>query len=296
MFDRLEPAVADLRLLLATTARPRETRLPVMTPREAATQLHAGAARGWPVGLLFGGERAGLETQDIALAQGIVTVPVDLRFRSLNLAQAVALCAYEWRVAHDAGPPTIFPDAVPPAEQATMLGLYEHLEGELEAAGFFHPPEKRDSMVRNLRVALGRARFTDQEARTFRGVITALAKGPRAGSGQACREKGADDSDPDTRATDQTSGPRPVQGGLAGTRGGVRKSAGQSGGCCMDRRGFVFGGAALAALARTSSARADAATKLPIETDDLRSSAREAWVYGLPLIEAARLRADAIGR
>jgi tRNA/rRNA methyltransferase len=177
VFERVEDAIADLRLTLATTARPRETALPVMTPREAAVALQDGAAQGWPVGLLFGAERAGLETLDIALCQGIVTVPVALRFRSLNLAQAVAICAYEWKVAQDAGPPAIFPDAEAPAEQATMIGLYEHLEGELDAAGFFHPPEKRPSMIRNLRVALSRARLTDQEARTFRGVVTALAKG-----------------------------------------------------------------------------------------------------------------------
>jgi tRNA/rRNA methyltransferase len=177
VFDRIEDAIADLRLTFATTARPRETELPVMTPREAAAALNAGAARGWASGLLFGGERAGLETADIALCQGIVTVPVDVRFRSLNLAQAVALCAYEWRLTLDAGPPVGFQPAEPPADQAAMLGLYEHLEAELDAAGFFHPPEKRASMVRNLRVALGRARFTDQEARTFRGVVTALSKG-----------------------------------------------------------------------------------------------------------------------
>jgi tRNA/rRNA methyltransferase len=177
VFERVEDAIGDLRLTLATTARPRETSLDVLTPREAAAALHDGAAQGWPVGLLFGGERAGLETHDIALCQGIVTVPVDLRFRSLNLAQAVALTAYEWKVAEDAGPPAIFPEGPPPADQAMMLGLYEHLEGELDAAGFFHPPEKRPSMVRNLRVALSRSRFTDQEARTFRGVVTALAKG-----------------------------------------------------------------------------------------------------------------------
>jgi tRNA/rRNA methyltransferase len=177
VFERLEDAVADLRLLLATTARPRETVLPVITPREAASQLHQGVAQDWPVGLLFGGERAGLETHDIALSQGIVTVPVDERFRSLNLAQAVAVCAYEWRVAKQAAPPSNFVEGAAPAEQAAMIGLYEHLEGELNAAGFFHPPEKRPSMIRNLRVALSRARMTEQEVRTFRGVITALAKG-----------------------------------------------------------------------------------------------------------------------
>ena len=177
VFARLEDAVADLRLTLATTARPRETELPVMTPREAAAQLREGVAQGWPVGLVFGGERAGMETADIALCQGIVTVPIDPKFRSLNLAQAVAVNAYEWWVGQGAGPPANFVLGPPPAEQATMLGLYEHLEGELDASGFFHPPEKRPSMVRNLRVALGRARFTDQETATFRGVVTALSKG-----------------------------------------------------------------------------------------------------------------------
>ena len=177
VFERVEDAVADLRLTLATTARPRETHLPVATPREAAGALREAVADGLAVGLLFGGERAGLETADIALCQGIVTVPIDPRFRSLNLAQAVAVCAYEWRVAADAAPPANFTAREPPADQATMQGLYEHLETELDAAGFFHPPEKRPSMVRNLRVALGRARFTDQEARTFRGVVTALSRG-----------------------------------------------------------------------------------------------------------------------
>jgi tRNA/rRNA methyltransferase len=177
VFASLAPALADLRLTLATTARPRETTLPVMTPREAAASLQAGVGQGWPVGLLFGGERAGLATHHIALSQGIVTVPVHTRHKSLNLAQAVAICAYEWRCAEDAGPPAAFADDTPPADQAAMLGLYEHLESELDAAGFFHPPEKRPSMVRNLRVGLSRARFTDQEARTFHGVVTALAKG-----------------------------------------------------------------------------------------------------------------------
>jgi len=177
VFDRLEDAIADLRLVLATTARPRETALSVIAPREAALELRAAAGREWACGLLFGGERAGLETADIALCQAIVTVPVDPRFHSLNLAQAVAINAYEWRLARDQGLPAAFGEGPAPAGQAAVLGFYEQLETELDAAGFFHPPEKRPSMVRNLRVAFGRARLTDQEVRTLRGVVTALAKG-----------------------------------------------------------------------------------------------------------------------
>lgn len=178
VYGSVAEAIADLTLVFATTARNRETQLPVLTPRQAAADLHTRVAAGQAVGMLFGGERAGLETADIALCQGIVTIPVDERFRSLNLAQAVALNCYEWRLGVDETPRQAFAhNALPPADQAAMMGLYEHLEGELDEAGFFHPPEKRPSMTRNLRVALGRASFTDQEVSTFRGVITALSKG-----------------------------------------------------------------------------------------------------------------------
>ncbi len=106
-----------------------------------------------------------------------MTIPVDPRFHSLNLAQAVAITAYEWRLTRAAGPPPRFTAAPAPADQAAVHGFYDQLEGELEAAGFFHPPEKRASMVRNLRVAFGRANLSEQEVRTLRGVVTALSKG-----------------------------------------------------------------------------------------------------------------------
>lgn len=176
VFDTLEAAVGDLQLVLATTARPRETQLPVEPPRTAALRLFDGAGQALRTGLLFGGERAGLETADIALCHGIITIPVDPKFWSLNLAQAVVVCAYEWRLA-SAGEASVVKDIEPPAPVEQVVGFYEHLEAELEAGGFFHPPEKRASMVRNLRVALGRARFTEQETATMRGVIHALAKG-----------------------------------------------------------------------------------------------------------------------
>jgi tRNA/rRNA methyltransferase len=175
VFDRIEDAIADLRLLYATTARPRETQLPIITPREAAAALIASSDL--PAGLLFGGERAGLETADIALCQAIVTIPIDPKFRSLNLAQAVAINAYEWWTQTGAGAPPAFREGAPPADQASLIGLYGHLEGELEDAGFFHPPDKKPSMVRNLRVMLARAQLSEQEVRTLRGVVTALAKG-----------------------------------------------------------------------------------------------------------------------
>ena len=177
VFEALEEAMGDLQLVLATTARPREAALPILTPREGAARLAAAVGDGLASGLLFGGERAGLGSADVALCQAIVTVPVDARFHSLNLAQAVAINAYEWRLTQGARAPAAFRGGAPPAPLAAVAGFHEHLESELEAAGFFHPPEKRASMVRNLRVALGRSRLSDQEVRTLRGVVTALAKG-----------------------------------------------------------------------------------------------------------------------
>ncbi|WP_425988451.1 RNA methyltransferase [Brevundimonas sp. TWP2-3-2] len=200
VFDSVAAAVADLTTVFATTARPRETRQPVRTPREASRVLYDDAASGLGVGLLFGSERAGLETTDIALCQGIVTIPIDPRHQSLNLAQAVAITAYEWRTLVLDAPPPNFREGEAPASGDLQLGMYEHLERELEAAGFFHPPEKFRSMSQNLRVMLGRSAFSAQEVATFRGVITALSKGrgrvlERLARERADRQAGARDED-----------------------------------------------------------------------------------------------------
>ncbi len=177
VFDSVAEAVSDLQLVFATTARPRELSLPVLTPRSAAKELFEASQRQERTGLLFGGERAGLETSDISLCHAIVTIPIDPRFRSLNLGQAVAINAYEWRATLlDAAPPSFRPGPGPASGEA-LMGFYEHLERELDTAGFFHPPEKTPNMIQNLRSALGKARFTDQEVRTLRGVVTALSRG-----------------------------------------------------------------------------------------------------------------------
>ncbi|MGZ8363990.1 MAG: RNA methyltransferase [Caulobacteraceae bacterium] len=178
VFDTVEDAIADLHAVYATTARAREVNLPVLTPREAAAEVRGLEADGQKVGLLFGGERAGLETRDIALCRAMITIPIDPRFRSLNLAQAVAINAYEWRVAEAGEAPPAFDNVdSPPADQAAMQGLYDHLERELDASGFLHPPEKTPSMIRNLRAIFARAGLTQQEAATLRGVVTALSHG-----------------------------------------------------------------------------------------------------------------------
>ena len=178
VFDTVADAIADLKHVYATTARPRETHLPIITPRQCAEQSYGHAQQHIKTGLLFGAERAGLETMDIALCQGIVTIPVDPHFQSLNLAQAANIVLYEWRLQVMDAPKSAFTQNMDePADLKHLHGLYGHLEDELEKAGFFFPPEKKDSMLRNLRVTLNRAAMTEQEIRTWRGVVTALTKG-----------------------------------------------------------------------------------------------------------------------
>lgn len=194
VYDSVAEAIADLTTVFATTARPRETRQPVRTPRESARILYDDSASGQAVGLLFGGERAGLETTDIALCAGITTIPIDPRHHSLNLAQAVAINAYEWRTLILDAPPPKFREAEAPATNDLLLGMYQHLEDELEAGGFFYPPEKKRSMSQNIRVMLGRSGLTAQEVATFRGMIQALAKGRGRVLAKLAAQKGDDAS------------------------------------------------------------------------------------------------------
>ncbi len=178
VFDTVEAATADLHTVYATTARNREIALPVITPRACAEDAMSQIKGGLKTGLLFGAERAGLETHDLIHAHYIVTIPVDPRFQSLNLAQAVNIVAYEWRLqVMDAPKADFTKNQDPPAEMKHLVGLYDHLEGALDEAGFFFPEAKKPSMVRNLRAPFNRANLTEQEIRTFRGVVTALTKG-----------------------------------------------------------------------------------------------------------------------
>ncbi len=168
-------AMADLTRIYATTARPRGMEKRVLTPREAMAEIRAAHAAGERAGILFGGEKAGLPNELVADSDAIITLPVDREFWSLNLAQTVACCAYEWRAGD--GVADDFSPVSGPATREDIERLFAHFEAELDRAGFFHPPEKTPLMVNNLRAALVRARFTEQEARTFRGAIKALALG-----------------------------------------------------------------------------------------------------------------------
>jgi tRNA/rRNA methyltransferase len=178
VFETLKEALGDLHLVYATTARERGITKEVLTPAEAARCLRKAAARGENCAILFGNERAGLDNDEISLADAVITVPT-AEFASLNLGQAVLLAAYEWFRAGDATPPARLEHG-PLQRRPTrreMVDLFDHLESELKESGFLFPPEKRDAMARAIRATLHRARLTYQEVQTLRGMIVALAKG-----------------------------------------------------------------------------------------------------------------------
>jgi tRNA/rRNA methyltransferase len=175
VYDSIADATADCAHVYATTVRKRGLVKPVVTPEEAARAIHAEPGRS---AILFGPERAGLETDDVAIARTILTVPINPEFGSLNLAQAVILVAYEWSKGEKLAQPTAT-DLDPPAPQADLDGLIDHLESMLDPAGYFYPPDRVPATRRTLRSVLTKPGWNAQEVRTLRGVLSALEK-PRA--------------------------------------------------------------------------------------------------------------------
>ncbi len=175
VFESTAEAVADCAHVYATTVRRRGDTKPVVTPEVAAAQIHAASGRS---ALLFGPERSGLDIQDVSLARAILTVPINPEFGSLNLAQAVILCAYEWsKVLNLAQPPRS--DQLPPAPQAELEGLIAHLEAMLEPKRYFFPEGRAEATRRTLRNVLTKPGWNALEVRTLRGILTHLDRAER---------------------------------------------------------------------------------------------------------------------
>ncbi|MEO1921974.1 MAG: RNA methyltransferase [Sphingomonadaceae bacterium] len=180
VFDSLGEAVSDCAHVYATTVRKRGVTKPVVTPEEAAHAIHADSGRS---ALVFGPERSGLETDDVALARTILTVPIDPEFGSLNLAQAVILCAYEWSKNAEGLVQPTHEDALPPASQEEFDGMFEQLAAMLEPRGYFLPPSRADATRRTLRTMLTKPGWNHLEVRTMRGVLSSLSKDKRPTDG-----------------------------------------------------------------------------------------------------------------
>lgn len=174
VFNSTEEAIADLEWVFATTARPRSMEKKVGDAKEAADYMVQNANQ--KMGILFGRERFGLHNDDIALANTIIEIPLNPEYCSLNLAQAVLLCSYEYHQAQLEMPePEENPGITnPPVSKKNLINFFEHMEEELDKTGFFLPKEKRPKMVRNLRNMFQHMPLSEQDVRTLRGVISAL--------------------------------------------------------------------------------------------------------------------------
>ncbi len=181
VFDTTAEALADLTLVLATTARDREMAKEVLVPAEAAKRLREVSSAGARTGLMFGSERAGLVNEDVVLADAIITIPTDSRFTSINLAQAALLAFYEWHKAADTTPAASLDlGRFDLAKKEDLVGFFSQIERELDEAGFLFPPAKVPAMIRNMRNIWHRAQLSEQDVRTLRGIVTALVHRPHA--------------------------------------------------------------------------------------------------------------------
>ena len=175
VFDTTEAAIADLQKVYATTGRNRFMVKPVVTPKQAALEIRNHHATSIKTAVMFGPERTGLENDDVALADIVITVPLNPEHFSLNLAQCVLLIGYEWYQAGDpAEPVAMTKGATPPATKQDLITFFEHLERELDACGFFRVADKRPGMIRNIRNMFERSDLTQQEIRTLHGIVHEL--------------------------------------------------------------------------------------------------------------------------
>jgi tRNA/rRNA methyltransferase len=175
VFDTLHEAIADCSTVFASTVRRRDLVMPVLGPEQMADEIVASPDRS---AILFGAERSGLSTEDVALAQAIVTVPINPEFGSLNLAQAVILLAYEWSRRSPLAQPTA-KDTEPPATQGEVDGLIGQLDEELETKGYFHPPSRTQATKNTIRTIFTKTGWSSREVKAVRGIIRALVNEPR---------------------------------------------------------------------------------------------------------------------
>ncbi len=183
IFETLEDAIADLNFVYATTARDNDMTNRIFTAKAAAPDIVARSHDNQKVGVMFGPERSGLTNDYVAMASAKITIPLNPDFSSLNLAQCVLLIGYEWFQAQDeTAEVQTYQGRSAPASSEDYLNFYNRLEGELDRVGFFPSEDMKPTIARNLQSMLRRAEMTDQEVRTWHGIVSALIGAPRRGA------------------------------------------------------------------------------------------------------------------
>jgi tRNA/rRNA methyltransferase len=177
VFETTEEAIADLNFVLATTARLRDMEKDVFTPNAAAKEFVARIDNSQKCGVLFGCERSGLSNDDVVLADAVINVPLNPKFSSLNLAQAVLLITYEF---YQATLTEIDLDDInmksSPAPKAELENFLTRLENDLDAGGFFSNPDQKPNAMRNIRNLFDRTELSSQEIQSLFGMFKSLKK------------------------------------------------------------------------------------------------------------------------
>ncbi len=182
VFETVADAVADCAHVYATTVRKRGLVVPVVGPDEAAAEMRSRPEKS---AVLFGAERSGLETEEVAIAGKILTIPVNPQFSSLNLAQAVILVAYEWSKGSALAVPTQSGEAEPRATHDQLEGLIGQINEALEGVHYFFPPDRTPATKNTIRTILTKAGWSTREVQALRGMIRALTHPRRRGRGDA---------------------------------------------------------------------------------------------------------------
>jgi tRNA/rRNA methyltransferase len=178
LYSSLRDAIADCTYVLATTARAHDQAKPVFSAETGVREIAPRVAAGESTAIVFGRERIGLMNDEVAMADGIVTLPINPAFASLNQAQAGAVVSYEWlKVTSGDTLPYAMPQKSPNAPKQQIAAFLDNIERELDRVEFFRPAEKRETMLINLRNIFARMNPTQQDVQTLSGVIRALVLG-----------------------------------------------------------------------------------------------------------------------
>jgi tRNA/rRNA methyltransferase len=177
VFESTEDAIADLHHVYAATARPRDMIKPVVTPRQAATEIRQSSAHEQRTGILFGKESRGLDSDDVSRADTILTVPLNPEFSSINLAQTVLLLAYEWYQVEDKTPGKYLQNEERPPTKEEYSYLFKRIEDELDAREYFDRfPQRKKIIMRNMRDMFQRANLVETDIKAFQGMIKGISR------------------------------------------------------------------------------------------------------------------------
>ena len=172
VFDNLQDAIKDCGLIIGTTSRNRRISVPIKNIRETAPSIVAEAKKK-PVAVIFGPEKSGLINELVDCCNQLVNIPSVESYKSLNLAMAVQIVAYELRVASQALPSEIRARNLASNEDIELF--YNHLNQVLLETGFLDPKNPKQ-LMRRLRRLFNRAQMDENEINIMRGILASYKK------------------------------------------------------------------------------------------------------------------------